>query len=111
MKENCKYDIESEFLKKEKELLSCINVKDTKLSPDFFEKNETLVDEILYVNTTYLSKLNLNDITETIIKVKEGYYLFFYRKTNENSYSLKVFFTKEKKYSDIIFYINRLNKL
>jgi hypothetical protein len=105
-----KYEIETEFLKRHDDLLSVITFEDVRLTPTFFEENEKLVQEYVYCNIRRLDGLNITDILDLIIKLNEGYYVYLSKKPNESLYELKVFFGKEKKYSDIIFQINRLFK-
>jgi hypothetical protein len=111
MKEIELFKIEQEFLKRQDRLLSVISFNDLELSPLFFEENEKLVDEYVYIDIGNHSKISGSDIREYIVKLKEGYFLFFSRRPNDSRYSLKVFFSSDKKYSDIIYQINRLNNI
>ena len=111
MKEVELFKIEQEFLKRQDRLLSVISFNDLELSPLFFEENEKLVDEYVYIDISNHSKISGSDIREYIVKLKEGYFLFFSRRPNDSRYSLKVFFGSDKKYSDIVYQINRLNNI
>ena len=111
MKEVELFKIEQEFLKRQDRLLSVISFHDLELRPIFFEENEKLVEEYVYIDITTQGRTDGYDIREYIVKLKEGYFLFFSRRPNDSRYSLKVFFSSDKKYSDIIYQINRLNNI
>ena len=111
MKEIELFKIEHVFLKRQDRLLSVIRFDDTESNPIFFQDNEKLVEEYVYIDISTISRGDGYDIKEYIVKLKEGYFLYFSRRPNESRYYLKVFFGSDKKYSDIIYQINRLNNI
>ena len=111
MKEVELFKIEQEFLKRQDRLLSVISFHDLELRPIFFEENEKLVEEYVYIDIYTQGRTDGYDIREYIVKLKEGYFLFFSIRPNDSRYNLKVFFGSDKKYSDIVYQINRLNNI
>ena len=105
------FKIEKDFLNRQDTLLSVITFPDIELSPIFFEENEKLVDKYVYIDMTTHNRGDGQDIKEYIVKLKEGYFLYFSRRPNDSRFNLKVFFGSNKKYSDIIYQINRLNNI
>jgi len=105
------FKIEKDFLNRQDTLLSVITFHDLELSPIFFVENEKLVDEYVYIDMTTHNRGDGQDIREYIVKLKEGYFLYFSRRPNDSRFNLKVFFGGDKKYSDIIFQINRYNNI
>lgn len=111
MVENEIFKIEKEFLSRQEKLLSVINFSDLELNPIFFENNEKLVEQYVYIDMTTHGRNDGYDIREYIVKLKEGYFLYFSRRPNDSRYNLKVFFGSDKKYSDIMYQINRYNNI
>ena len=105
------FKIEKDFLNRQDTLLSVITFHDLELSPIFFAENEKLVDEYVYIDMTTHNRGDGQDIREYIVKLREGYFLYFSRRPNDSRFNLKVFFGSDKKYSDIIFQINRYNNI
>jgi hypothetical protein len=111
MKEIELFKIEQEFLKRQDKLLSVIRLNDLELNPTLFEEHVKLVEEYVYMDISSISRGDSFDIKEYIVKLREGYFIYFSRRPNESRYTIKVFFGSDKKYSDIMYQINRLNNI
>jgi len=105
------FKAEKSFLKSQELLLSQMAHHDNNFTPKFFEENSNLIDEVIYIDIRNLWRQNKYEISEVIYKFKEGYYIYLSKGPNDTQYEMKIFFDKTKKYTDIIYQINRLNNI
>lgn len=105
------FKIEKTFLDSQEQILSVLTYAGFEYNFDpnlFLDKKSNFIDEIIYCNSDYDQQLKVSEINELILKMKEGFFMYFSKKTRENTYALKIYYSKSKKVNDIIFQINRI---
>ena len=110
MENTYSFNFEKHFLEKHDKILSQMVNRDSNLTPDFFEKNENLIEEVIYIEVDNFWRQQKHDINKILYKLKEGYYVYLHKTNRDSQYGMKVYFDNTKKYSDVLFQINRLNK-
>lgn len=105
------FKIEKPFLESQNQILSVLTYFGIEYNFDpnlFLEIKNNFIDEIVYCDSVYDQQQKISEINELIIKMKEGFFMYFSKKTRENTYALKIYYSKPKKVNDIIFQINRI---
>jgi hypothetical protein len=105
------FKIEKPFLESQNQILSVLTYFGIEYNFDpnlFLEIKNNFIDEIVYCDSVYDQQQKISEINELIIKMKEGFFMYFSKKTKENIYALKIYYSKSKKVNDIIFQINRI---